>query len=340
MSARDDEQRDREDRERISGGDRFADEERLDSDAERLADAEGGDSDEERLDSDAERLGPEAERARTALRECPPLRANAAFRERLKRDFVSGAIEVTHGKGRRVPASGIASFEKRRRRVPAFVWVGAGLAAAAALVIVFGALNTGPNWWVTAARGEGSILLDGQAVDLQDRDGMRRLLVPGVEIETAGDAELDICSNGVIALQLAPGTRMTLPPQPKRWIGRRMELHARAGEIRFTTGRKFPGVQLAVMSPTAAVEVTGTTFAVIIEESGDCICVFEGEALVGRHRGGEFTDMRSVPSGMRRFVYKDERPSDLADMREEERGKLETFRESQRPWLEGEEPAE
>lgn len=311
-----------------------------DDDAERVVpDGERLGVDAERLGLDSERLEPEAERARQALRSCPPLRANASFRERLKQDFVTGAIQVTRTKDRRPRASGqdrVAAIPERRRRVPALVWVGAGLAAAAALVIVFGALNTGPTWWITAARGEGAVLLDGQAVDLQDRDAMRRLLVPGVEIETAGDAELDICSNGVLALQLAPGTQMTLPPQPARWIGRRMELHARAGEIRFTTGRKFPGVELAVLSPTAAVDVKGTTFAVIIEESGDCVCVYEGTALVGRHRGGEFTDMRSVPGGMRRFVYKDERTSELADMRKEERSKLATFRESQRPWLEDE----
>lgn len=291
----------------------------------------------ERLVPEAERLGLEAERARAALRSCPPLRADAAFRERLKQEFVSGAIEVTGGKERRPRANGhgrIAPFSERRRRVPAVVWAAACLAAAAALVVVFGALNRGPTWWVTAARGDGSVRVDGQPVDLNDRDAMRRLMVPGAEIEVIGNAELDLCSNGVLAVQLAPGTSMTLPPPPARWFGRRTELHARSGELRLTTGPKFPGVQLAILSPTAAVEVKGTTFAVIIEEAGTCVCVYDGTALVGRQRGGEFTDMSAVPGGMRRYVYKDERASDLHDMRDEERVKLASFRESQRPWLE------
>jgi len=260
----------------------------------------------------------------------------------VKQEFVSGAIQVSGSKLRRARADiDAASGMKgpifrapRRRGVPVAAWVGASLAAAAALVVIFGAMNRGPTWWVTAARGEGEIRVDGQTVALDDRDAMRRLLVPGAEVEVTGNAELDLCSDGVLALQLTPGTRMTLPPPPARWVGRHTELYARAGELRVTTGRKFKGVQLAIMSPTAAVQVTGTTFAVIIEDAGTCVCVYEGTAMVGRHRGGEFADMRAVPGGMRRYVYLDERSSDLHDMREDERAKLASFRESQRPWLE------
>ncbi|HET7498002.1 MAG TPA: hypothetical protein VFM00_06855 [Candidatus Eisenbacteria bacterium] len=311
--------------------------------------------DEERQEAEALRLPPEAERARAALRAAPPLRADPAFRERLKQEFVSGAIEVTGSRVRRLRANGESGPSRlagaprlkrgefpggHRRGVPTLAWVVASLAAAAALVVVFGSLNRGPTWWVTAARGDGTVRVDGQTVALDDRDAMRRLLVPGAEIELTGNAELDICSNGVLAVQLAPGTRMTLPPPPGRWLGRRTELYARSGELRVTTGKNFPGAQLAVMSPTAAVEIKGTTVAIIIEDTGTCVCVYEGSAMVGRLRGGEFADMHAVPGGMRRYVYKDERAAvkdpDLHDMRAEERGKLASFRDSQRPWLMGE----
>ncbi|HYJ34227.1 MAG TPA: hypothetical protein VE326_13530 [Candidatus Binatia bacterium] len=320
--------------------------------------------DEERQEAEALRLSPEAERARAALRAAPPLRADPAFRERVKQEFVSGAIEVTGSRVRRPRANGESGHAGhaghagptrlggsprlkrsdfpggRRRGVPTLAWIGASLAAAAALVVVFGSLNRGPTWWVTAARGDGTVRVDGQTVALDDRDAMRRLLVPGAEIELTGNAELDLCSNGVLAVQLSPGTRMTLPPPPGRWLGRRTELYARSGELRVTTGKNFPGVQLAVMSPTAAVEIKGTTLAIIIEDTGTCVCVYEGTAMVGRLRGGEFADMHAVPGGMRRYVYKDERAAakdpDLHDMRTEERGKLASFRDSQRPWLTGE----
>ena len=312
------------------------DDERRASDAERLG------SDAERLGSEAERLSPAAERARAALRSAPPVRPDASFRDRVKRGFVSGAIEVSGTKQRRLRANGhgVPRADRegriargRRRHLPTAAWIGASLAAAAAIVVIFGALNRGPMWWVTAARGDGTLRVNGQTVALDDRDALRRLLVPGAEIEVLGNAELDLCSDGVLALELSPGTRMTLPPPPPRWMGRKTELYARAGVLRVTTGHKFPGTELAVMSPTAAVEVKGTTFALIIEEAGTCVCVYDGTALVGRVRGGEFSDMREVPGGMRRYVYKDERASDLHAMRHEERTKLASFRESQRPWL-------
>ncbi|HEV8129087.1 MAG TPA: hypothetical protein VGQ14_05475 [Candidatus Eisenbacteria bacterium] len=285
-------------------------------------------------------LPPAAERARSALASAPVERPDPEFRERLKRDFVSGAIEVTGAKDRRRGAEwrGVravaGSRTPRRLHLPPAAWVGLSLAAAAALTIVFGALNRGPQWWVTAARGDGVVRIEGQTVALDDRDALRRLLVPGAEVETGSNAELDLCSSGVLALQLGPGTRMTLPPPPARWVGRSDELWVRAGVLRVTTGVNFPGARLAVMSPTAAVVATGTTFAVIVEDAGTCVCVFEGTPSVGRRMGGGTADMSPVPGGQRRYVYKD-KPAEIAGMRDEERGKLALFRESQRPWMQG-----
>ncbi|MGE5178793.1 MAG: hypothetical protein ACM3PF_06865 [Bacteroidota bacterium] len=309
--------------------------------------------DDEKLDAEAERLSPAAERARAALHAAPPAPADREFRDRLKQAFVSGAIEVTGTRERRLRQDGdarpgavrigtgrtgggsVAVFP-RRRRFPTVAWVAASLAAAAALIVVFGALNRGPTWWVTAARGDGSVRVDGQNVALDDRDAMRRLLVPGAEIEMVGNAELDVCSDGVVSLQLTPGTKMTLPPPPARWVGRRTELFARSGVVRVTTGRNFPGARLAVMSPTAAVEVKGTTLAVIIEDVGTCVCVEDGTAMVGRRvgAGDQATDMRPVAGGHLRYIYNDH-ATDLHEIRGEEHVKLVSFRESQRPWLMG-----
>jgi hypothetical protein len=291
---------------------------------------------------EAERISPEAERVRSVLRAAAPGRPDPAFREQLKRDFVSGAIQVTGTKDRR------RSDERARRgrdakvrrvirlkRPPTFAWIGASIAAAAALLLVLGALNRGSTWWVTAARGDGIVRVDGQEISLDDRDAMRRMLKPGAEIEVTGNAELDLCCDGVVAVQLAPGTRMTLPPPPGRWVGRNTELYARGGELRVTTGPRFEGARLEIFSPSAAVLVTGTTLAVIIEDAGTCVCVFDGTALVGRARGGRQTDMRPVAGGSLRYVYEDDRSPASAGMRPEERTKLASFRESQRPWLKG-----
>jgi ferric-dicitrate binding protein FerR (iron transport regulator) len=271
-----------------------------------------------------------AERARAAMHAAPPEAPEPAFRERLKLDFVSGAIQVTKGRKRIV-----GRLPLPRRRPPMIAYAAASLAAAAALVFVLGTLNRGPSWWVTAARGDGTIRIDGDTVALSDRDTMRRLLVPGAEVEVSENAELDLVMNGVLAVQLTPGTRMTLPPPPGRWFGREMELYARDGELRVTTGPEFQGTRLAIMSPVAAVEVTGTTLAVIIEEAGTCVCVFEGEAMVGLLRSGAGVGMSPVPAGSRRFVYKDTRPPESREIRADEKVKLAEFRESQRPWMQG-----
>jgi hypothetical protein len=214
-------------------------------------------------------------------------------------------------------------------------WAAASVAAAAALVFVVGTLNRGPSWSVTAARGEGTVMIEGQTVALSDRDTMRRLLVPGAEVEVSENAEMDLCMSGVLALQLSPGTRMTLPPPPGRWFGRRIEMYARDGELRVTTGPQFEGTRLAIMSPVATVEVTGTTLAVIIEAAGTCVCVFEGRAMVGRRHSGAGADMEPVRGGSRRFVFQDERPPESREIRAEEKVKLAEFRESQRPWMQG-----
>jgi hypothetical protein len=89
------------------------------------------------------------------------------------------------------------------------------------------------------------------------------------------------------------------------------------------------------MSPVAAVEVAGTTLAVIIEAAGTCVCVFEGKAMVGRLRAGGGADMSPVPGGSRCFVFQDQRPPESREIRAEEAVKLAAFRESQRPWMQG-----
>jgi ferric-dicitrate binding protein FerR (iron transport regulator) len=283
-----------------------------------------------------ERPADDDQRARHALHDAPPPRSDDDFRARVKKDFVSGAIEVTgtreaRGRARRkslrLPSYG--------PRVRAGTWVAAGAAAAAAIVLVVGTLNQGPDWWVTGVRGEGMMTVDGQPVALTDRDAMRRLLVPGAEIALPKGAELDLCSDGTVALQLSTGASITLPPPPARWIGRDMELHARAGEIRFTTGPRFPGVDLWVHTPIAAIEVTGTTLAVIVQGNGTCVCVLEGTAKVGKLADGLPTDMQPVTGGNLRFIYKGDRPSAMDEMRPWERTRLADFRQSQRPWLQG-----
>jgi len=284
-----------------------------------------------------DRLSEEAERARRALLDAPPPRADAAFRERLRDEFVTGAIEVSgtreaRGRARRktTPIRGL----KPRSRAP--VWVAASVAMAAALTIVIGTLNQGQKWLVTGVRGEGIVAVDGEQVSLSDRTTLNRLLVPGAEVKIPDGVEIDLVSDGVMALQLTRRTDMTIPPPPSRWINRHTDMYVRYGDIRVTTGPKFPGTHLEVVTPDAAVDVTGTTLAVIVQTNGTCVCVLEGTAQVGRMVSGTgATDMQPVPGGRLRFVWKGDKPPSTDHMRDMERTKLTEFRDAQRPWLDG-----
>jgi hypothetical protein len=284
-----------------------------------------------------DRLTDEEELARRVLLEAPPPRSGASFRDRLRDEFISGAIEVSgtreaRGRARR-KLTPIRGMVRRRRR--ASVWIAASLAAAAAVTIVIGTLNQGQKWMVTGVRGDGSVAVDGETVPLSDRAALNRLIVPGAEVKIPEGVEIDLVSGGVMALQLTRRTDLTIPPPPTRWINRRMEMHVRYGDIRMTTGPDFHGTRLNVFTPEASVEVVGTTLAVIVQTNGTCVCVLEGAARVGRMTPNGPTDIQPVRGGRLRFVWKENRPPSSDHMRDMERIRLAQFRDAQRPWLEG-----
>jgi ferric-dicitrate binding protein FerR (iron transport regulator) len=139
---------------------------------------------------------------------------------------------------------------------------------------------------------------------------------------------LDLASRGTLAIQMAGGTDAVLPRAPGRWANRTVSAEIATGEWRITTGERFPGARLVVSTPTAHVEVTGTTLAVICEPSGTCVCVYEGHVQVGR----DASDMVSVDHGRRRYLYADAAHTPLDDaMLPREVPALGSFCESMRP---------
>ena len=77
-------------------------------------------------------------------------------------------------------------------------------------------------------------------------------------------------------------------------------------------------------------QVTGTTLAVICEDQGTCVCVFEGTVRVGARGAAP----EAVTNGRRRFVFHDGRPPESAEIRVVERAELGRFRERRGSWLE------
>jgi len=263
-----------------------------------------------------ERLTPEEQRASEAVRSLPPPRPEAAFRARLKREFASGKIE-SPGEGR-AQERPVARFWNRR----APLWVAIPVAAAAAVVVV-GALNRGPRWELLSSRGSGDVVVDGVPVPIVDDAELARRLKPGVRLKLPADGQIEIASAGQVAIQVTAGTDLTLPATPGRWFWRRGRAGVANGEVRISTGAGFAGARLEVETPEVMVEVMGTTLAVIREPAGTCVCVLEGSVTVAATH-----ESAGVPvqAGRLRFVFNDARPPMASSMRPQEEAPLRDFR--------------
>ncbi|HYM80359.1 MAG TPA: FecR domain-containing protein [Candidatus Limnocylindria bacterium] len=249
-------------------------------------------------------------RARGAVQSLRRPQADRAFRERLERDFTTGQVAA------------------RRTLVllarPAVSWAWWALApAAAALAIAIGIANRGPAWRVVETRGEGMVIVEGRPVPVQHLAGRAKGLAPGARITLTGTTEIEIASQGQLVVQITPGSEITLPRPPGRWFGRTGTGAVWKGEIRVTTGPRFRGASLALETPEAAIDVVGTTFAVICERAGTCVCVLEGTVRVGPKGAA----MKPVAHGRRMYVFNDGRAPEDAAIRPNEIGKLGMFRD-------------
>jgi ferric-dicitrate binding protein FerR (iron transport regulator) len=258
-----------------------------------------------------EPVTPAEHRARAAVRSLGQAAPDPDFRARLRRAFVSGAIEPPMRRGTPLPIWGHPSFR----------WVVAPVAAAA-LFAVASLLNQGPEWSLRAAEGTGEVVVGGRRMPIAD-GALAGHLRPGARVRVPESGSIELMSAGMLALQITPGSEVTLPAVPGRWWGRAVRSELAGGEIRLTSGPRFRGARLEVTTPEATVEVTGTTLAVICEPAGTCVCVLEGRVMVGPTDGA----MKPVDHGMRRFVYKDGRATGPDPMRDMERVKLGMFRD-------------
>ena len=267
-----------------------------------------------------ELLTPDEKRASDAVRALAAPHAEAAYRARLKREFVSGALAAPT----RPPRAAIPLLRR-----PALAWAALPAAAAAALIVV-SALNRGPTWELVASRGAGEAVVDGVPVPLTHADELQRRLRRGARLRLPSDGEIEIALPGQMALQVTAGTDVTLPAAVGRWLGRSARASVAHGELRITTGAGFHGARLAVETPEAMVEVTGTTLAVICEPTGTCVCVLEGRVRVAGQAEGAGV---MVSEGRRRYVFNDARPPESAEIRSNEQASLREFREQKRAMM-------
>jgi ferric-dicitrate binding protein FerR (iron transport regulator) len=132
------------------------------------------------------------------------------------------------------------------------------------------------------------------------------------------------------ALQITPGTRLTVPDGLRRWLGRRAEFAVLGGEARVVTGPGFPGARLEISTTNAQVDVIGTTFAVIADADSTCVCVLEGTAQLSM---GSAPAM-PVPPMMRGTIRMPDGSTTMEPIRPMEERKLSDLRASAMPMLE------
>lgn len=236
-----------------------------------------------------------AERAtRDAVERLARPRPDAAFRARLREDFVTGRI------GRR---RGLTPSRPWFARPALLLPLAAGF-----LAVAVGVANRGPDWRVRSADGEGRVLVDGQAFTARERAGLEQRLRRGGHVRVEGELTLDLVASGTAAVALAPGADLVLSPAPNRWWSRVMSARMTVGDAYFSTGRRFRGAHLDVRTPDAVVRAVGTSFAVLCEPPrGTCVCVLTGLVRVGGRSAvpGQGVD---IPHGMRRVI----RPNQVA----------------------------
>jgi hypothetical protein len=260
--------------------------------------------------TESELIAPEERRAQDSVRSLRAALPDPKFLARLSREFAGGAI----------PAPRRPAALPRAARA----WLGGGALAAAVALIAAVVLTRPPAWRLVGVEGDGIAILDGRPVPLAHTEELASRLRPGLRIRVPEGATLEIASAGTMDVRMLSGADFTVPRLPSLGWSKRTSCELRGGELRITTGRRFRGTRMAIETPEAAIEVTGTTLAVICDPEGTCVCVLEGRVRVGP-KGG---DMASVAHGMRRFVFNDARAPESGSMREEERVPLRELSES------------
>jgi hypothetical protein len=239
-------------------------------------------------------MTPDEQRVREELRAAGTVRADPAFREKLKRDFTSGDIVDRK-----------AAERPRFFLFPAWQFASLLVAAVAAWVLV--QIFQEPAWQIHAVLGKGSIVVDDRKVDTRAFEPLTNLVRPGARIKVDGEAALDLRAGDALLIELAGGSDVTLPGVPRRWFAKPLESALHLGEIRLQTGPRFAGHTLIVHTAEGRIRVTGTAVSVYKGEGFTCVCVLQGIARIGKDEAR----MEDVGAGLRKVMFSGDRPSEV-----------------------------
>jgi len=275
-------------------------------------------------------LPPDLRIVRDALRALPPVAPRPEFRERLRRDFISGSL-----RGALPAAPGGWSWRELFFARPAVRWAllpAAGLAAVLVAAVLYNSTHR-PVWSVAQVTPEGAIWVDGARVDASRLAGEIPAFRGGERIRLENGAQLDLMLPGKVVLQAAPATEFEVPKAPGPLLAGAIRGAIQRGEVRLSTGPDFPGSRLIMQGSMAMAEVTGTTLSVLCNPDSTCVCVFDGAVAMVDNRGA--TEM--VRAGTRRTVYSQEKPALLEPILPMETMKLSMLRDAAGQRFRGEE---
>ncbi|MCB1181942.1 FecR domain-containing protein [bacterium] len=266
-------------------------------------------------------LTPEEEqRIQASVRALGEVRADDAFRARLREQFLSGTIPAAAEPAPEIAAPdgaspGLAAAEAEAALEPASppqivalpsrrpgrrAWALAALPALAA-VLAFVFLGGGePEWRLQGVRGDGRVVIAGQAVDASARTDLSRLVTDGARYEVGEGVEMDLVLGDIMVVGVHGPTTFELAARDAA-APDRFEARVEGGEFRFKSGPAFRGHEMVIRTSEGDAHITGTTVAVYKDPDVTCVCVLEGTARIGRD--GEHMD--AVPAGMRKVMFAD-----------------------------------
>lgn len=278
------------------------------------------------MGSEHDKMSPEETRVREAIGFLSEPKPTEALRRTLRSEFADGSI--------------LKIARKQRDRWPPIYKVLFRVLAPAAAAAVIGMWlfmwNKPPAWEVSGLMAEGTLTVDGTSYSMSEFAEVEKRLKPGALLELQGEHDLDLVSDGVIAIQMTPQSSFRLPAIPGRLFGRSAEGELYMGEIRVATGKDFHGAELFFRTAEADVQIMGSTMAVIRDSVSTCVCAYEG-CIFMAPAGDELSE---IANGMRRFVYNDGRPAEEMVIDDLENMKLQMFVESAAPTLRRDEESE
>jgi len=239
--------------------------------------------------------GARERRIRELIRSTGDVRADDAFRVRLKREFIEGAI----------PESRAPRDESRFRSFPPGWWALVPIAAAVLLFVVFWpGLGPSPGWSVVAAQGDGKIETDGQVFAADEPDLVARALGPGGRVKILDKLTLDLRLGDRLLFGLDEGADVSIPALPERGARGPLVAEVHQGELKIKTGPGFAGTELHIITAEGRTEIVGTILSVFKGDGYTCICVLKGTARVG----ADEASLEDVPEGTLKILFSDGTP--------------------------------